>query len=249
MTKIIQRHDTAANWTAANPVLAAGEMGVEYQEGTVTFTLSDAVTTNGTPTFNNGLVSNFSTSNYYSMNTMLVEEMVVQFTTGNNITQGQYISTYPSLNIENGKLRLGLSSGFQQLMAVSASTQYTVKVINYSSKIEVYSSSTLIATFDTSLSSGGPRFGSNTDGYPFLGTIDFRNTSINGASLTNKTEAFSGTSRFKFGDGTTAWSSLAYASGVQSSAINSMVVMTQAEYDALTTKDATALYLIREETP
>lgn len=29
MTKIIQRHDTAANWTAANPVLAAGEMGVE----------------------------------------------------------------------------------------------------------------------------------------------------------------------------------------------------------------------------
>ena len=186
MTKIIQRHDTAANYTAANPVLAAGEMGVEYQEGTVTFTLSDAVTTNGTPTFNNGLVSNFSTSNYYSMNTMLVEEMVVQFTTGSNITQGQYISTYPSLNIENGKLRLGLSSGFQQLMAVSASTQYTVKVINYSSKIEVYSSSTLIATFDTSLSSGGPRFGSNTDGYPFLGTIDFRNTSINGASLTNR---------------------------------------------------------------
>lgn len=29
MTKIIQRHDTAANWTAANPVLAVGEMGVE----------------------------------------------------------------------------------------------------------------------------------------------------------------------------------------------------------------------------
>ena len=29
MTKIIQRHDTAANWTAVNPVLAAGEMGVE----------------------------------------------------------------------------------------------------------------------------------------------------------------------------------------------------------------------------
>lgn len=28
-TKIIQRHDTAANWTAANPVLAAGEMGIE----------------------------------------------------------------------------------------------------------------------------------------------------------------------------------------------------------------------------
>lgn len=29
MTKIIQRHDTAANWTSINPVLAAGEMGVE----------------------------------------------------------------------------------------------------------------------------------------------------------------------------------------------------------------------------
>lgn len=213
MTKIIQRHDTATNWTAANPILAAGEMGVEYEEGTVTFTLSDAVITNGTPTFNNGLVSNFSTSNYYSMNTMLVEEIVIQFTTGSEITQGQYISTYPSLNIENGKLRLGLPSGFQQLMAVSASTQYTIKVINYSSKIEVYSNSTLIATFDTSLSSGGPRFGSNTDGYPFLGTIDFRNTSINGVSLTNKTEVFSGASRLKFGDGTTTWVDLAYAAG------------------------------------
>ena len=35
---------------------------------------------------------------------------------------------------------------------------------------------------------------------------------------------------------------------VQSATIHSMVVMTQAEYDALTTKDPTALYLIREET-
>lgn len=29
MTKIIQRHDTAANWTTINPILASGEMGVE----------------------------------------------------------------------------------------------------------------------------------------------------------------------------------------------------------------------------
>lgn len=29
MTKIIQRHDTAANWASANPVLAQGEMGIE----------------------------------------------------------------------------------------------------------------------------------------------------------------------------------------------------------------------------
>lgn len=29
MTKIIQRHDTAANWSTINPVLALGEMGVE----------------------------------------------------------------------------------------------------------------------------------------------------------------------------------------------------------------------------
>lgn len=36
--------------------------------------------------------------------------------------------------------------------------------------------------------------------------------------------------------------------GVQSSAIHSMVAITQAEYDALQTKDATTLYLILEET-
>lgn len=29
MTKIIQRHDTAANWTTINPILASGEMGIE----------------------------------------------------------------------------------------------------------------------------------------------------------------------------------------------------------------------------
>lgn len=42
MTKIIQRHDTAANWTAANPVLAAGEMGVETD--TNKFKFGDGVT-------------------------------------------------------------------------------------------------------------------------------------------------------------------------------------------------------------
>lgn len=29
MTKIIQRHDTAANWASVNPILAQGEMGIE----------------------------------------------------------------------------------------------------------------------------------------------------------------------------------------------------------------------------
>lgn len=42
MTKIIQRHDTAANWTTANPVLAAGEMGVETD--TNKFKFGDGVT-------------------------------------------------------------------------------------------------------------------------------------------------------------------------------------------------------------
>lgn len=32
-TKIIQRRDTAANWTSANPVLDAGEFGVETDTG------------------------------------------------------------------------------------------------------------------------------------------------------------------------------------------------------------------------
>lgn len=42
MTKIIQRHDTAANWTSVNPVLAAGEMGVETD--TNKFKFGDGVT-------------------------------------------------------------------------------------------------------------------------------------------------------------------------------------------------------------
>lgn len=42
MTKIIQRHDTAANWTTTNPVLAAGEIGVETD--TNKFKFGDGVT-------------------------------------------------------------------------------------------------------------------------------------------------------------------------------------------------------------
>lgn len=41
-TKIVQRHDTAANWTSVNPVLAAGEMGVETD--TNKFKFGDGVT-------------------------------------------------------------------------------------------------------------------------------------------------------------------------------------------------------------
>ena len=73
-------------------------------------------------------------------------------------------------------------------------------------------------------------------------------TSVNPVLAAGEMGVETDTNKFKFGDGVTAWSSLAYASGVQSSTIHSMVVMTQSEYDALTTKDATALYLIREET-
>lgn len=73
-------------------------------------------------------------------------------------------------------------------------------------------------------------------------------TSVNPVLAAGEMGVETDTNKFKFGDGSTVWSGLAYASGVQSSAIHSMAVMTQAEYDALTTKDATALYLIREET-
>lgn len=43
MTKIIQRHDTAANWSTINPVLALGEMGVETD--TNKFKFGDGTTT------------------------------------------------------------------------------------------------------------------------------------------------------------------------------------------------------------
>lgn len=42
MTKIIQRHDLSVNWTSANPVLAAGEMGVETD--TNKFKFGDGIT-------------------------------------------------------------------------------------------------------------------------------------------------------------------------------------------------------------
>ena len=42
MTRIIQRHDTAANWSTINPVLALGEMGVETD--TNQFKLGDGAT-------------------------------------------------------------------------------------------------------------------------------------------------------------------------------------------------------------
>lgn len=82
--------------------------------------------------------------------------------------------------------------------------------------------------------------------YTFHGTVDLNDCYI----LTNNTKIWEGTTlgstKLKIGDGTAAWNSLPYfmSDAVKSSSITNIVQISQADYDALTTKDANTLYVI-----
>lgn len=53
------------------------------------------------------------------------------------------------------------------------------------------------------------------------------------------------TYKVKIGDGATAYNSLVYFGGnINSTTVNNITTLTQAEYDALVTKDASTFYII-----
>ena len=124
--------------------------------------------------------------------------MIVDFTTGSNITYGQYITVAPErflINLENGSLRaIGISSGSWVTIktGVQANTHYRIKatISSTNQKYEQINDDgtiTELVSFDDSNinfnSSGVWYFGNSADHYVFQGTINLTNSSINGQSM------------------------------------------------------------------
>ena len=226
MTKIIQRHDTAANWTTANPVLAAGEIGVEYGEPKYKF--SNEATINNTVTIDaNGNATFGSDNGYISFNSLSVTvsgimEYTVAFTTGSDISTFQDIvrTQLGTLNIQNNKLQHYTSSGYQNILSINTNTYYRIRVVtdyntlnrviyNDVTKEQLYTYTAPTLETLTLLQIGSTNIRTNR----FLGTIHLSEFSLLGDLIFTEYTA----TKFKIGDGTTAWNSLAYAAGEGSS--------------------------------
>lgn len=123
---------------------------------------------------------------------------IIDFTTGSNITYGQYLTVAPErflINLENGTLRaIGISSGSWVTIktGVQANTHYRIKATisstnqKYEQINEDGTTTELVSFADSNInfnSSGVWYFGNSSDHYYFQGTINLINSSINGQSM------------------------------------------------------------------
>lgn len=116
MTKIIQRHDTAANWTTINPILASGEIGVETD--TNKFKFGDGVTAWNSLAYAAGegggssgttLTSTDGTTTYSKLalgNNLVVDTGYIAWTNPKMTSNSQngYIITYSNTAPDNGAI-------------------------------------------------------------------------------------------------------------------------------------------------
>lgn len=113
MTKIIQRHDTAANWTSINPVLAAGEMGVEtdtnkFKFGDGTTAWSDLAYAAGEGGSGTTITSSDGTTTYSELElgdslTLTPKEIPWSNPQMSSNSQDGYVLTSSSNNTSDGK--------------------------------------------------------------------------------------------------------------------------------------------------
>lgn len=123
---------------------------------------------------------------------------IIDFTTGSNITYGQYLTVAPErflINLENGTLRaIGISSGSWVTIktGVQANTHYRIKATisstnqKYEQINEDGTTTELVSFADSNInfnSSGVWYFGNSSDHYYFQGTINLINSSINGQQM------------------------------------------------------------------
>lgn len=102
MTKMIQRHDTAANWVSVNPILAQGEMGIEddtrkfkFGDGTTAWADLPYASSEGGGSgieykFTNGIVNN---GNVVGLNPNLFIESLNLETVGSPTLSGDFVGS------------------------------------------------------------------------------------------------------------------------------------------------------------
>ena len=174
--------------------------------------INSMLLTEGTPNVDNqGVASNFSTSNYLKLSTddsKLVPYQTIAFTTGSDVNSSQYpiadVYSRASILIQYGKLQVWDFENQQnaQLLSLQPNTKYYIKIVseNTGSNIRVsfYQSEDGV-TYDTHLvdiDSSIPTDVNCQVAYgvsaanpltsiedPFLGTIDLVNTTRNGVPL------------------------------------------------------------------
>lgn len=169
---------------------------VEY---TVVGDLADFITTNGSLSLNDGVASNFSTQNYASITNNSTYKnnntYVFDFTTGSNVSSTQNIfhsEYFLNLEVSNNQLTsYSWSGATSTLKSIEPNKHYTIKVVISNSNTKTFyevnedgTETQLYVMSDSAMNFSNTSYSSliglssyNHDS-PFLGTIDFKNCSI-----------------------------------------------------------------------
>lgn len=161
--------------------------------------LADFITTHGSLSIDDGVVSNFSTQNYASITNNSTYKnnniYIFDFTTGSNVssTQNVFHSEY-FLNLEVSSNKLSSyswSGSTNTLKSIEPNTHYTIKVVISNSNTKTFyeldedgTENQLLVMTDTGMDFNNTSYNTfiglssyNQDS-PFLGTMDFKNCSI-----------------------------------------------------------------------
>lgn len=162
--------------------------------------LADFITTNGSLSIDDGIVSNFSRENYASITNNSTYKnnniYIFDFTTGSNVSSTQNIfhsEYFLNLEVSNNQLRSYSWSGRKTntLISIEPNKHYKIKVVVSNSNTKTFyrinddnTETQLLVMTDSGMSFNNTDYSSliglssyNHEG-PFLGTMDFKNCSI-----------------------------------------------------------------------
>ena len=161
--------------------------------------LADFITTNGSLSIDDGVASNFSRENYASITNNSTYKnnniYIFDFTTGSNVSSTQNIfhsEYFLNLEVSNNQLRsYSWSGSTNTLISIEPNKHYKIKVVVSNSNTKTFyrinddnTETQLLVMTDSGMSFNNTSYSSliglssyNHDS-PFLGTMDFKNCSI-----------------------------------------------------------------------
>lgn len=161
--------------------------------------LADFITTNGSLSIDDGIVSNFSRENYASITNNSTYKnnniYIFDFTTGSNVSSTQNIfhsEYFLNLEVSNNQLRsYSWSGSTNTLISIEPNKHYKIKVVVSNSNTKTFyrinddnTETQLLVMTDSGMSFNNTDYSSliGLSSYhhegPFLGTMDFKNCSI-----------------------------------------------------------------------
>lgn len=194
---------TELNSYTANPdnssSLASSIISNSNVEYTVVGDLADFITTNGSLSLNDGVASNFSSQNYASITNNSTYKnnniYIFDFTTGSNVSSVQNIfrsEYFLNLEVSNNQLTsYSWSNGNQTLKNIEPNKRYVIKAVISNSNTKTFyeldedgTENQLSVMTDTDMNFNNTQYrtliglSSYNNDSPFLGTMDFKNCSV-----------------------------------------------------------------------